>query len=52
MYRSAYGDLVRGYADALKGAAAAGREVWCIFDNTASSAAMGDALALLDELRR
>jgi uncharacterized protein YecE (DUF72 family) len=52
MYRSAYGDRVRGYADALKGAAAAGREAWCIFDNTASSAAMGDALALLDELRR
>jgi len=52
MYRSAYGDRVRGYADAIKGAAAAGREAWCIFDNTASSAAMGDALALLDELRR
>ena len=23
-----------------------GREVWCIFDNTASSAAMGNALDL------
>lgn len=50
MYRSPYGQRVIGYADALKKAAAAGRETWCIFDNTASSAAMGDALALLDQL--
>ena len=50
MYRSAYGERVRGYADALKGAAAAGQDAWCIFDNTASSAAMGDALALAGQL--
>jgi uncharacterized protein YecE (DUF72 family) len=50
MYRSPYAERVRGYADALKRAAAAGKDAWCIFDNTASSAAMGDALALLDEL--
>jgi len=41
---------VRGYAGVLKGAAAAGQDAWCIFDNTASSAAMGDALALADQL--
>lgn len=50
MYRSPYGERVRGYADALKGAAAAGQDAWCIFDNTASSAAMGDALTLADQL--
>jgi uncharacterized protein YecE (DUF72 family) len=38
------------YADALEGAAAGGRDAWCIFDNTASSAAMGDALALVGEV--
>lgn len=46
MYRSPYGDRVAGYGEALKAEAAAGREAWCIFDNTASSAAMGDALNL------
>jgi uncharacterized protein YecE (DUF72 family) len=50
MYRSAYGERVRAYADALKDAATAGRDAWCIFDNTASSAAMGDALALVSEV--
>jgi uncharacterized protein YecE (DUF72 family) len=50
MYRSAYGERVRTYADALEGAAAGGRDAWCIFDNTASSAAMGDALALVGEV--
>ena len=50
MYRSPYGERVRGYAGVLKGAAAAGQDAWCIFDNTASSAAMGDALALAGQL--
>lgn len=50
MYRSPYGERVHDYAGVLKGAAAAGRDAWCIFDNTASSAAMGDALALAGEL--
>lgn len=46
MYRSSYADRLDGYADALD-AEAAQRETWCIFDNTASSAAAGDALALI-----
>lgn len=50
MYRSPYGDRVVGYAGELKAAAERGGETWCIFDNTASSSAMGDALRLMDEL--
>ena len=49
VYRSSYADRIDSYADRLK-AAAETAEVWCIFDNTASSAAMGDALRLVDEL--
>lgn len=44
MYRSSYADRIDGYAARL---AAAASERWCIFDNTASSAATGDALALM-----
>jgi uncharacterized protein YecE (DUF72 family) len=45
MYRSAYGpERLGAYADQLR--AAGGRPAWCIFDNTASSAATADALAL------
>jgi uncharacterized protein YecE (DUF72 family) len=47
MYRSSYADRIAGYAEAVRGEAAT-RETWCIFDNTASSAAAGDALALMD----
>jgi uncharacterized protein YecE (DUF72 family) len=47
-YRSSYGDRVASYADALKAAADEGAESWFIFDNTASSAAIMDALALRD----
>ncbi len=49
MYRSAYGpDRLDGYAERI----VAGRQgnAWCIFDNTASSAALGDALALVQRL--
>jgi uncharacterized protein YecE (DUF72 family) len=47
MYRSPYGEArLRPYAQALGDAARAGREAWCVFDNTASSAATGDALTL------
>ena len=46
MYRSAYGEeRLQSYADALAAAAPA-QERWCIFDNTASSAATADALTL------
>lgn len=50
MYRSSYEDRIGTYAERLTREAAAGREVWCIFDNTASSAATGDALMLLDAI--
>jgi uncharacterized protein YecE (DUF72 family) len=47
MYRSAYGEeRLRAYATALEKHRREGRECWCIFDNTASSAAMADALTL------
>lgn len=47
-YRSSYGDRIDAIAEQLHSARAP--ESWCIFDNTASSAATGDALALLDKV--
>jgi uncharacterized protein YecE (DUF72 family) len=52
IYRSSYGGRVAGYAASLEGEASLGREVWCIFDNTASGAGAADALALAEMLRR
>lgn len=49
MYRSSYADRIAQYANALREESAE-RETWCIFDNTASSAAAGDALALVKAL--
>lgn len=50
-YRSSYDDgRLETYAEAIDGDLSEGRPVWCIFDNTASSAAAGDALKLLDLL--
>ena len=49
MYRSAYeSPFLTALAHRLNGTRAA--DVWCIFDNTASGAALGDALALQDLL--
>jgi uncharacterized protein YecE (DUF72 family) len=46
-YRSSYDDgRLEAYAEELRKERKEGREVWCIFDNTASSAATGDALKL------
>jgi uncharacterized protein YecE (DUF72 family) len=45
-YRSSYAARIPAYAAELTGYAAPG-ETWCIFDNTASSAATGDALSLM-----
>ena len=47
MYRSSYADRIAGYAARMATEAAAGRDAWCVFDNTASSAAAQDALALM-----
>jgi uncharacterized protein YecE (DUF72 family) len=49
MYRSSYADRIAEYARALRDDAA-GRETWCVFDNTASGAAASDALALMEAL--
>jgi uncharacterized protein YecE (DUF72 family) len=47
MYRSRYAPgALAAYAAAIRADLAAGRPAWCMFDNTASSAATGDALAL------
>ena len=48
MYRSSYSDRIDVLASKLKGAATG--DAWCIFDNTASSAATGDALELKQKL--
>jgi len=47
MYRSRYADRIDAYARGLQ-AEAALCQTWCIFDNTASSAAASDALALME----
>ena len=48
MYRSTYVDRIGDYAQQLQREGAEGRPTWCIFDNTASSAAVSDALLLQD----
>ena len=46
-YRSSYDDgRLEAYAEAIHRERRAGREVWCIFDNTAGPAATGNALKL------
>ena len=44
IYRSSYSDRILEFADAVAASEASDR--WCIFDNTASSAATSNALAL------
>jgi uncharacterized protein YecE (DUF72 family) len=51
VYRSSYMDRLGAYAAQLEDEARKQRDVWCIFDNTASSAAAGDALALVRMIR-
>jgi uncharacterized protein YecE (DUF72 family) len=45
-YRSSYEDRLPSYAELLRDPSGFRAERWCIFDNTASSAAIGDALKL------
>lgn len=47
-YRSSYADRIEALAQDLGSSGAEQR--WCIFDNTASRAATGDALALMERL--
>jgi uncharacterized protein YecE (DUF72 family) len=52
-YRSSYEpERLEAYARSMAADLAEGRDVWCIFDNTASSAATGNALDLQALLRR
>ena len=52
VYRSSYDDgRLESYAAAIAKDRVAGKEIWCIFDNTASSAGAGDALRLEELLR-
>jgi uncharacterized protein YecE (DUF72 family) len=48
IYRSSYADRISEIAAAMRAVDAA--QKWCIFDNTASSAATGDALGLIAAL--
>jgi uncharacterized protein YecE (DUF72 family) len=48
MYRSSYSDRIGHYAKLLNEQVEQVGDVWCIFDNTASSAAISDALLLRD----
>jgi uncharacterized protein YecE (DUF72 family) len=51
LYRSAYGpERLDAHARKLRAALEAGHDTWCMFDNTASSAAIGDALGMLERL--
>ena len=52
VYRSSYSDRIESYVAQLEEEAEAGKDVWCIFDNTASSAGAGDALMLMESLNR
>lgn len=51
MYRSSYDDgRLDGYAKRIQAEREHARGVWCMFDNTASAAATGDALTLTTRL--
>ena len=53
IYHSPYpATLVDALSVRIRRAAREGHDIWCIFDNTASGAAAGDALALQDALQR
>jgi uncharacterized protein YecE (DUF72 family) len=52
IYHSAYDvPYLQGLAHDMQSAAAEGATVWCIFDNTASGAASGNALTLAELIR-
>lgn len=53
IYRSSYADeAIDGYARQIGVAIAEGLKPWCVFDNTAASAATGNALSLMARLGR
>jgi uncharacterized protein YecE (DUF72 family) len=52
MYRSSYSDRIDQLAAVIRSGSVGCASNWCIFDNTASSAAISDALALGAAIRR
>ena len=50
MYRSSYADRLAHYAKLISDGQEVSEDTWCMFDNTASSAATSDALALMADL--
>lgn len=52
IYRSSYDDRIDRYAAAMRQDGEAADDIWCIFDNTASSAAAGNALALMHAVQQ
>ncbi|WP_205012866.1 DUF72 domain-containing protein [Sphingomonas panacisoli] len=50
-YRSCYSDQrLEQYANDIRAVTQQGSDTWCMFDNTASSAALSNALSLLAKL--
>jgi uncharacterized protein YecE (DUF72 family) len=43
-------DRLNTYAAEIRSAVDKGHDAWCVFDNTAASAATGDALALMERM--
>jgi uncharacterized protein YecE (DUF72 family) len=53
MYRSTYSDVALGaYTQKLRTARSEGIDAWCMFDNTAASAATRNALSLMTSVKR
>ena len=51
MYRSTYSDeAISAYAGEIRKARDDGIDSWCVFDNTAASAATGNALSLRGQI--
>jgi hypothetical protein len=50
MYRSSYEGRLEDYSRQIGAELEAGREAWCMFDNTLSAFATLDALALIERL--
>ncbi|HXG99320.1 MAG TPA: DUF72 domain-containing protein [Sphingomicrobium sp.] len=51
MYRSSYADRIEALSVTLMGLENSADDLWCIFDNTASSAATSNALSLLKHVK-
>jgi uncharacterized protein YecE (DUF72 family) len=53
VYKSSYSDeALEGYAQSVSDAISCGNDAWCIFDNTAASGALANALSLSERFDR